>query len=79
MRSNRIGASMLLAAALAGMPSGLGQQTALQERQNQPGERMRNDPPKPKKRRLTVRDHDRMLLAESKRQRRRQRCNGSSS
>ena len=78
MRSNRIGASMLLAAALSAMPAGLGQQTALQERRNQPGERLRNDPPKPK-RRLTVMDNERRMQAECKRLLRRMRPNGSSS
>lgn len=71
-------AALALAAGLNGMPD-LGQQRALQERRNQPGERLRNDPPKPKKRRLTVMDHERREAAEAKRMRRRLRANGSSS
>ena len=51
----------------------------LQERPNIPGERLRNDPPKPKKRRLTEADQDRMAAAVIKRMQRRCRRNGSSS
>ena len=65
-------------AIVAGMPD-LGQQRSLRERPNIPGERLRNDPPKPKKRRLTVMDNERREAAEAKRMRRRLRANGSSS
>jgi hypothetical protein len=69
--------ALALAAAPGGMPD-LGQQRGLQERRNQPGERLRNDPPKPK-RRLTVMDNERRMQAECKRLLRRMRPNGSSS